>query len=118
MAARTLLNAFQAKASPTSVSAVNADATNGMRISPGGRLVFLVSNQDASSHTVTLRLPPPPDVSDATDRTVTIPAGSSRLIGPFPGDLYTQPTAADPLDVGFIHLDFDSALLNVIAMRL
>jgi len=117
MAARTLIGTFSAKPTATVITYTSGDAINGMKVAPGGRLVLLVNNPDASSHNVTLKLPPPPDIADATDRVVTIPAGNSRLIGPFPGDMYTQPTAADPSDVGFIHIDVDSALLNVLAMR-
>lgn len=118
MAARTLINTFQAKGTPTSTSYTPGDVANGMKVAPGGRLVLLTFNSDAVSRNLTVKLPPPPDIADATDRVVATPAGGSRLIGPFPGDMFTQPTAADPNDVGFIHVDVDSTLLSVLAVRL
>lgn len=115
--ARTLMGTWQARPSPTTAFFTPGDVANGMKVAPGGRLVLVVINQDSVSRNVTLRLPPPPDTADAADRVVAVPVGS-RLIGPFPGDLYTQPTAADPVDAGFIHIDVDSALVSVQAMRL
>jgi hypothetical protein len=90
-----------------------------MKIAPANQIFLVVLNSDgAAPHTVTLVLPAPPDISDATDRTVSVPLNSTKIIGPFEGATYVQPTASDPLDVGFVHVNVDSALLSIAAVRL
>jgi len=118
MAARTLIVTTQAIRNGATIDSTTGDVA-GMKFSPAERAYLSVYNADAvSAHTLTLVLPPPPDIADATDRTVSIPALSTKLIGPFPGDMYTQPSAADPADVGFIHFNVDSTQLFIVAVRL
>jgi len=116
--ARTLIGTFLANPSGSSGAFYTAgDVANGMKVLPGGRLVLWARNTDATPRNVTLVLPPPPDTADAADRVVSIPAGSTRAIGPFPGNMYTQPTDANPEDIGFIHINVDSGLLSLLALR-
>jgi hypothetical protein len=70
----------------------NADATNDHTLSnPNGRTLLEIVSSDASSQTVEFEL-----VTAAVDgvtvppKTVTIAAGVTRLVGPFPKNFYNQ----------------------------
>lgn len=108
--ARTLMNFYTVSSSGVQPVSAAADTVNGNRFPPGDDVFIRFFNSDGASHNVTLHLPPPPDLADATDRVIAIPAGQLRAIGPFPADAYAQPIAGDPADVGFVWVTADFAM--------
>lgn len=55
-----------------------------------GDVFVRVANGDASQHTVTIVTQKTVDGQAVADRTVDIPAGEERLIGPFPPGTYND----------------------------
>lgn len=68
---------------------VAADVT-GNTIVNDGRTAFYVANGSGSSITVTLDIVQTIDGQSVADRTVAIPAGEARIIGPFPSAPYNS----------------------------
>lgn len=58
-------------------------AGGGDQFANSGQEQFFIKNGDASPHTVTFATPLTVDGQAVADRTVTVPAGHSMLIGPF-----------------------------------
>lgn len=80
--------------------ALVAATSGGDTLPPNSRGALMVTNGDSSAHGVTIAVPgntqfsqPQPDI------TVNVPAGTTRLIGPFPAEL------ADPSD-GLVHVTY------------
>jgi hypothetical protein len=103
------MNFYTASSSGVQPSSGAADTVNGNKFPPGDDVFIRFFNSDASPHNVTLHLPPPPDLADAVDRVITIPAGLIQAFGPFPAEAYAQPTG-DPADVGFVWVTADFAM--------
>jgi hypothetical protein len=103
--ARTALSVqsiVRAGLSPT-YTAANVD---GHSVANEGKQTFIhVKNGGASPITVTIPTPGSVDGLAVADRTVNVPAGEERMIGPFPAAFYNQ---AD----GTVHVDF-SAVTSV-----
>lgn len=78
-----------------------ADNTNGEQIANNGRRIVHVKNASGGGLTVTVRMPTTVDGLTVPDRTVSIPAGTDKLVGPF-GSAYTQ--AAD----GNVYVDYST----------
>lgn len=55
-----------------------------------GRELLVVTNGDASSKTVTIDYKLTADGQTVTDRVVTVPAGETWVIGPFPPSMYND----------------------------
>jgi|SRR6185369_13553486 len=69
----------------------DADMTNGMRIPTNNGHVFVeIISSDAAPQTVGFEIPKEIDGESVGDKTVTIPAGDTRLVGPFPPGDYNQ----------------------------
>lgn len=55
-----------------------------------GREVLIVTNGDSGSHTATIHSQKTPDGLALTDRVITVAAGVTKAIGPFPVGLYND----------------------------
>ena len=73
--------------------------------SPSGLEMVSVKNGDTSPHDVILKLTKTIDGQSATNRTVTVPAGGERMIGPFPVGDYRN-------DSGNVEIDY-SAITSI-----
>jgi hypothetical protein len=89
MALLTALSLTRAGINPdpaTAAAAGGDEADN-----PAGDLAFSVKNASASAITVTLNIRAPgPDGAPVTNPTVSVPAGSTRMVGPFPTGVYND----------------------------
>lgn len=91
---------------------VTGDPTEGHKIeSNTGRSFIEVENTDASAHTVTVVTSATVDDLDVADRTVSVPAGQKRYIGPFPITTYNQTD-------GSVNIDVDDATLLLRAFKI
>lgn len=71
-----------------------------------GRCFVEVANSDSgAARTITFVTPKTLVLLALADLTVEIPAASSRLIGPFPGDVFNQQSGADE---GMVYIDYES----------
>jgi hypothetical protein len=68
-----------------------------------------VKNSDSSSHTVTIATPSTVDGLAVADRTVVVPAGEERMIGPFPTSTYSDTN-------GYVQLTYSSVTSTTIAV--
>lgn len=76
-----------------------AAATLGDTFVNTGRELLFIANGDVSDMTLTIVTPVTLGGQAVADRTVTIPAGESRLIGPFPPGVYNN--AAGGVDLTY-----------------
>lgn len=82
--------------------AYGAAAAGGDKFTPNDRTVLHVKNASAASVTVTVDVPAEAFPGAAiADTAVAVPAGSERLIGPFPPRYYADPTDAGLADVTY-----------------
>lgn len=89
----------KSKIAGTAITLVAASA-GGDTILPNDRGLLMVKNGDSSSHNVTIAVPGNTKYGQAEpDVTVSVAAGATELIGPFPRDL------ADPSD-GRVHISY------------
>lgn len=74
---------------------VDADQANGNQLDANdGRTIIEIVSSDAGAQTVAFELPSSlVDGQAVTPKTVTVPAGATRLVGPFPKGLYNDPSA-------------------------
>lgn len=73
------------------VPATAADAAGDEVLNAGGDVAFLVKNASASPITVTLQVRASgPDGTTVTNPTVSVPAGATRMVGPFPPGIYND----------------------------
>lgn len=71
-----------------------------------GRCFIEVANSDSGAGRTITFVTPKTLVSLAlADLAVEIPASGSRLIGPFPGDIFTQQSGVDE---GMVYIDYES----------
>jgi hypothetical protein len=76
-----------------------------------GRTVLHVKNGDAASVTVTIQTPYQRDGLDLAERTVEVPAGEDRFIGPFARRIYNQ----SGTDAGKIYVDYSGVTSVTVA---
>lgn len=82
--------------------AYTAAVGDGHSVLNDGRLTFVhVVNGSGSEVTITIPTPGSVDGLAVADRTVAVPAGEERMIGPFPTATYNQ---AD----GTVHVDYSA----------
>ena len=77
----------------TQPSTQASDFTNGMYIANNtGRIILEVKNNNAGSQTIAIPFGPNGTVDGVApaDRTVTLAAGATKIIGPFPPSFYNQ----------------------------
>lgn len=73
------------------VPSASADVAGDSVANPGADIAFIVANGSASEITVTLDIQAAgPDGATVTDPTVAVPAGETRMIGPFPTGIYND----------------------------
>lgn len=70
--------------------ALTAAAGGGDEFANTGREALMVSNGSGAPITVTIETPQEVDELDVADRDVVVPAGETRLIGPFPKGTYND----------------------------
>lgn len=55
-----------------------------------GREVLIVTNTDADPHDVSVAVQAEPDGKEVTERLVTVAAGTSKVLGPYPVNEYSD----------------------------
>ncbi len=96
--ARTAVSVQQAVVAGAALT-MNAAHTDGNSFENDGKTAIYVTNGGGSSLTVTIQAPDSgKDGLVVTDRTVTVPASASRLIGPFRKDVYDQSSGSIYVD--------------------
>lgn len=101
-----LLGFQQSTIGGTGLNFVAADVA-GDTFAPNTRGSLIVVNDDAAAHDVTVAVPGNTRYGQAQpDVTVTVPAGATRAVGPFPRDL------ADPVD-GKVHVTYPTGVTAV-----
>lgn len=95
------------------VPATAADVAGDKCANPGGDLAFFVKNGGASSITVTRDIRASgPDGATVTDPSLTVPAGETRMFGPFPTGIYNDTD-------GRVNISYsDVTSVTVLAVRL
>lgn len=91
---------------------VTGDATNQHFLVNTETTFIIARNSGGSPRTVTLMLGQTLDGQAPTNRTVSVAAGTSQIIGIFPPNLYNQPT-----DAGRAWINVDHADLRLQAYR-
>lgn len=81
-----------------------------------GSEILVIRNTGAGAHVVTIPTPASRDDLAVADRTINIPAGQTRFVGPFTPSLYNQPGADS--DKLFVNFDATPAELSVQALRM
>lgn len=103
-----LLGYQKPKFAGTTVNFVAA-SSGGDKVPANGRGCVLVKNADASAKTVTIAVPGNTEYGQAKpDFTVTVPAGATVAIGPFPSDLKDDTDA-------LVHLTYSAVTALTIA---
>jgi hypothetical protein len=75
------------------VPSAAADAAGDEVSNPGGDVAFVVKNDDEAPINVTLLVRAPgPDGAAVTNPVVAVPAGATRMVGPFPTGIYNDAT--------------------------
>lgn len=90
MADLTVHSTVRTGTDPASASAA-ADVGGTDKFLNTGEELLLITNGSGSSYTATFPAFNAPDGLSVSARTVTIPAGHAKLIGPFPGTVYNDP---------------------------
>lgn len=95
---------------PTTPAAAGGDTV----ANPAGDVAFFVKNGGASPITVTLNITAPgPDGAAVTNPTVSVPAGATRFIGPFPTGTYNN------VATGLVQINYSSVTsVTVLAVRM
>ena len=89
----------------------NADATNDHYIANNdGRIWLEIVSTDGSDQTVTFETPVTVDGLNLEDVVVTIPAGTTRLVGPFPTPTFNQTTPAADVNKVFVNPSVSTTL--------
>jgi hypothetical protein len=84
------------------------DAVNHHEFTNDGETFIIVINAGGGSINVTIDAIKLVDGEAVSDRVVAVPAGETRFIGPFPTDIYNQPT-------GEVHFDLSGATSVTVA---
>lgn len=103
--ARTVLAITSVVDTGVAFTGAAPDATNGNAMPNNGRQFLLYKNGDASSHTVTINAYPKGDTPNGltvSDLVVTVAAGATKLIGPFPPSIFNNSSNQ-------VEIDFSSA---------
>jgi len=107
MAALTTQQVVLAGLEPT----FGAAAGGGDTAAPGDTNFLVVKNGDAAPHTVTLATPGTLATGDAyPDKTVSVPAGEERWIGPLSAPIFRNPST------GRVAITYDGATSVTVAV--
>lgn len=79
---------------------------DGHSVANDGRIIMVVRNSGAGSHTISALTPGTVDGNAVADLSITVAAGVTRIVGPFPTSVYNQ---AD----GALYVDFDASPTEV-----
>lgn len=71
-----------------------------------GRVALMVTNNGATGHTVTVQSPVTVDGLAVEELAVSVAAGETRLIGPFPARTFGRPVGS--VDAGRVYVDYDA----------
>lgn len=88
MTTLTVLNCARTGAA-LSLTGATAAATGDRWLNTGNE-VLVVTNTDASAHTVGVTVAAAPDGKDVTERTVNVVNGTTQILGPFPVNVYND----------------------------
>lgn len=88
-------------------TAANGDG-HSVALDGQNRTMIHVVNGDASPNVVTLQTSATVDGEAVADKTVNVPAGEERMIGPFPNQFYRQSD-------GSVYIDHSNTTSNTIA---
>jgi len=88
---------------PGATGEVTPDATNGAKFSNDGAVFLQARNSGGGAHIVTVQIPRTEAGLAVTALAVSIGAGLTRLIGPFPVATFNQGGA----DIGYVFVDAD-----------
>lgn len=88
MAATALTLTQTSRAGVTMPIGTAADTVNGNSVTNDGSVLLIADNTDTASHTVTIALPGKVDGQTVASRTVTIAAGTTSILGPYPPQYY------------------------------
>lgn len=69
---------------------INGDLTNKHQFPNNGATIIEVVSSDAGAQTVTVETPGSVDGLAVADQVISVPAGATRFIGPFPTTIYNQ----------------------------
>lgn len=93
--------------------AFTAANVDGHSIANTGKEALYVVNEDVGSINVTVVAPGTVDGLAVADRVVAVPGGESRILGPYPKNVYDQPGTE------VIHVDFSAVTdVTVAALRI
>jgi hypothetical protein len=98
--ARAVLTVVEAVNTGTTLSGV-AGTDQGTSFANDGKTILVVTNADASDHTVTIQTPATVKSLAVGENTVTITANTSSLIGPFSTEAFNQ-------SAGTVYVDFEA----------
>ncbi|EHR62632.1 hypothetical protein [Saccharomonospora cyanea] len=87
------------------VPALTAPTVDGDVID-AGRVALMVTNNGAAAHTVTVQSPVTVDGLAVEELAVSVAAGDTTLIGPFPARTFGQPVGS--ADAGRVYVDYDT----------
>lgn len=92
-----------------------ANATDFNMFDAGSNVVLLARNSGASARTVTITTPATVSGLAVADiGPVSIPAGEERIFGPFPANIWAQPSGAD---TGKVYVDANHAEVLLSPLR-
>jgi|GEM_PF-661066 len=107
---------------PQSLSSAGVEPTftaavaDGHKIPNNGRMILYVKNDDASSKTITVQTPGSVDGLAIPDRTVAVPAGEERVIGPLDTGTYNmRDGAAAATEREMVYVDYSAVTSVTIA---
>lgn len=87
------------------VPALTAPTVDG-DVVDSGLVALMVTNNGAAAHTVTVQSPVTIDGLAVEELTVSVAAGSTVLVGPFPRRTFGQPVGS--ADEGRVYVDYDT----------
>lgn len=94
----------------TGVSETTGDAVNGHAFTNDGRVYLQARNSGASSYDVTIATPGTVDGNAVADKVVSVAAGVTKVIGPFPMSAYNQSDNT-------VNVDVSNAALMLLALQ-
>ena len=113
--ARTELTLQTTTRSGVEATFAAVDDTNGESFDNVGENVLLhVKNGSGGAVVVTITTPGSVDGVALADRTISVPAGEERIIGPFPNNLYGQADVDNDIDKA-VFIDYDTGTTITVA---
>lgn len=100
MARGTLTPVQATRAGVAVTAATTGDSVNGHQVANDGRIVLCATNTNGSStsHTITVLIPGAVDGIANSPKVVTLAAGATRFLGPYPTSIYGSPLLINVAD--------------------